>query len=81
VIESTKERMMIDVDPTAAAIDVAANNFRYVADRLESIATKMRERNDITYASEAVSEIVNAISNSRIDLLVTRPIRAFQTKD
>jgi hypothetical protein len=38
----------------------------------------MREKHDLTYAAEALSEILNAVQTARIDLLVTRPIRALE---
>jgi len=69
---------MIDVEPTADTIDKAAIRFRETAESLVRIAAKMRERGDISYASEALSEMLNALQSSRIDLLVTRPIRALQ---
>ena len=38
----------------------------------------MRDKNDIAYAAEALSEMLNVLQNARLDLLVVRPIRAFQ---
>lgn len=67
---------MIDVEPTAQTIDAAAERFRQAADELNRLAGRMRERNDLTYSSEALMAILNAMQNARIDLLVTRPIRA-----
>ena len=68
----------MDVEPTAETIDAAARRFRESADALECFAKRMRERKDLSYAAEAVSCILNTLQNSRIDLLVTRPIRAFE---
>lgn len=48
--------------------------------RLEQIAKLMREKNDISHASEAVSEIATSMMNFRLDLLVTRPVREYQIK-
>ena len=67
---------MIDVEPTAKTICSASERIRECADHLDGIAKNMREKNDLTYAAEAVTEIVNTFSNLRLDLLVTRPIRA-----
>lgn len=67
---------MIDVEPTAQAIDTAEERFRHTADELNRLASRMRERNDLTYSSEAMIAIINAMQNCRMDLLVTRPIRA-----
>ena len=69
----------MDVEPTAETIDAAANRFRQTAESLDRIAARMREKNDISYAAEALSEMLNTLQNARLDLLVTRPIRAFQT--
>ena len=69
----------MDVEPTAETIDAAAKRFRQTADALDRIAARMRDKNDITYAAEALSEMLNTLQNARLDLLVTRPIRAFQT--
>ena len=67
---------MIDVEPTAKVIDTAAERFRNAADALNQLASMMREKNDLTYAAEAMTTIMNAVQNCRMDLLVTRPIRA-----
>jgi len=69
---------MIDVEPTAQAIDNAAIRMRQAADNLCSIAGKMRKQNDLSYATEATIELLNALQNSRMELLVTRPIRALE---
>jgi uncharacterized Fe-S cluster-containing radical SAM superfamily enzyme len=74
-----KEKNM-DVEPTAETIDAAAKRFRQTADALDRIAKRMRSGKDLSYAAEAVSEMLNALQNSRIDLLVTRPIRAFENE-
>lgn len=65
-----------DVEPTAQVIDAAANRLRQSADDLDRIAARMREQKDLTYAAEATSCLLNALQNCRMDLLVTRPIRA-----
>jgi len=67
---------MIDVEPTAQVIDQAAVRMRQAADSLNQVSAHMRERNDLSYASEALSEILSTLQNSRLDLLITRPIRA-----
>lgn len=70
----------MDIEPTAETIDAAAKRFRETADSLDRIAARMREKSDLTYAAEALSEMLNALQNARLDLLVTRPISAFQNK-
>lgn len=71
----------MDVEPTAQTISDAAKRFRHTAYALERVAEKMRERQDLSYAAEAISEILNALQNSRIDLMVTRPIRALENHE
>lgn len=66
----------IDVEPTAAGIEEAARRLRQAADELDRVATRMREKQDLSYAAEAVSTLVNVPQLARIDLLVTRPLRA-----
>jgi hypothetical protein len=65
----------MDVEPTALVISAAAVRLRDAADDLDRMAKRMRASQDITYASEAVSTIVNCMATTRLDLLVTRPIR------
>lgn len=68
----------VDVEPTASAIELAAREMTSSSEVLMRIAAKMRERNDISYASDAMSEILTIPGRCRTDLLVTRPIRALQ---
>ena len=70
--------MAIDVEPTAQVIDQAAARFRQAAVDLEQLAAKMRAKQDLEYAAEAISTAHNAIQNARLDLLVTRPMREYQ---
>jgi hypothetical protein len=68
----------VDVEQTAQVIDGAAQRFRQAADNMDRIAIRMRERGDISYSAEALSEMLKALQNARLDLLITRPIRAFE---
>jgi len=72
--------MNIDVEPTAETIDTAAKRLRQAAITLERIAANMRAYDDLSYAAEAIQEILNAVSSSRLDLLVTRPLHARERK-
>jgi len=67
---------MIDVEPTAAVIDAMAKRLEQWAKDLKRIAGKMRATEDLEYASEAVTAVQNCTNALRLDLLVTRPIRA-----
>lgn len=66
---------MINVEPTATIIDQMAKELNYRSDRLKLLAESMRTKEDLTYASEVVSEITNMIANLRLDLMVQRPLR------
>lgn len=66
---------MMNVEPTAEVIDDMAQAALYRANELQQIAKKMRERNDISYASEAISTARNLLGDMRLDLLITRPLR------
>ena len=75
-VVSVGEGKMIDVEPTVKVIDTAAERLMNAADALNQLASMMREKNDLTYATEAMTTIMNAVQNCRMDLLVTRPILA-----
>lgn len=69
---------LINTETTALAIDNMAHQAEDAAERFKYIAKQMRDKNDLTYASEAISEATNLMNLFRLDLLVTRPIREFQ---
>lgn len=67
-----------DVEATAEAIDDMIRYLEGTVKALKRIAAKMRERQNIEYAGEAINEVSNMFMNLRLDLLVVRPIRALQ---
>lgn len=67
----------VDVKPTAEAIMDMAKTLNHCALEMKRIADKMVEYEDITYASQAATAVSNCVSNLRLDLLVTRPLREF----
>jgi len=69
----------IDVEPTAQVIEQAAERFRQAAINLDRLATTMREKQDLEYAAEALSVAHNVLQNARLDLLITRPMREYQS--
>jgi hypothetical protein len=71
--------MKIDVEPTAEVIDRMAEHFRYVAQQLDRCAAGLRESGNLDYASEAANTVQNGFMNARLDLLVSRPVRALLT--
>jgi len=70
--------MKHDVAPTAEIIMMMASRFRDSAKELDRIAEQMLKRNDLSYASEAFMTAFNTLQNSRLDLLITRPIRSLE---
>lgn len=67
-----------DVEPTAEAIDQAAEVLERAAAELRRRSNRMRQDGDITHAAEAMSTVQNIIPQMRLDLFVTRPLRALQ---
>lgn len=65
----------INVEPTAEVIDNMAKRLSEVSEELRRTAERMRERSDLTYASEAINTISNMSNQLRLDLLVSRPLR------
>jgi hypothetical protein len=70
-----------DVEQTAQAIEQAAQRFQQAAGDLERLAAKLRERGDLNLASEALMTSLNVMQSARLDLLVTRPLRAYEQRD
>jgi hypothetical protein len=68
----------MDVEPTVEIIKKMSQTMRQYADDLDRIADRVLETKDLTYSSEALNAISNCMGNLRIDLLATRPMRAFQ---
>lgn len=68
----------MNVKTTAKAIDDIADTLNTYSEKMRSHAASMITHNDITYASTALMDVTNCISNLRIDLLAARPIREFE---
>jgi len=64
-----------DVTMTAEAIISIAKTMEDYAQELRRIGKQMIEREDLTYAGEAMQAVKNCYGNLRTDLLVTRPLR------
>lgn len=67
---------MYDATMTIGAIEHAAAAMEDAARELRTQARLMKEDGDLTRAAEAVRVIAGAAGQCRIDLLVTRPLRA-----
>lgn len=70
----------MNTKPTSQVIREIGARLRATADNMDEIANAMDNAKDLTYASEAVNAITNLLFSCRLDLLVTRPIRAYQKK-
>ncbi|MGI9297127.1 MAG: hypothetical protein ACR2QC_04415 [Gammaproteobacteria bacterium] len=68
----------IDVEPTAEVIEKAAVYFRDCARSLDQAAESLRKTTDLSYASDAANSIANIMGSIRLDLLVSRPVRALE---
>lgn len=68
--------MSINEVPTAEVIESMASRLHDSAKVLESLAKRMRETKDLELAGDAANVIANLMPNLRLDLLVTRPLKA-----
>ena len=68
----------INVIPTVESIRDLAMVLQRASKDLINVAEKMANEQDITYAAEAMTIYANVILNARLDLIVLRPIRAFE---
>lgn len=68
----------VDVKPTAESIRATARYLRDTAARIDHVADKMENTGDLSYAAEVMSEMTGIFLNGRLDLLITRPIRAYE---
>ena len=64
-----------DVKPTVEKIKEMAEIIRKYADEIENHGKVMQRTGDLTYAAEVVNAFTAMIVNSRLDLMVTRPLR------
>ena len=67
----------VDVESTSRAIFDMSLVLKEYYRQMGFIAQKMEATKDLSYAGEALSCVSNCISNLRIDLLATRPIREY----
>lgn len=71
---------VLNVEPTAKAVEEMADLIEAKARDLRGIAQSMRVKNDLTYAAEAANVIATTMGSLRIDLLITRPLRELGVK-
>lgn len=71
---------MYDAEMTAGALDAAADRLEDAAKQVRQHAASMRKDGDITRAAEAASVIAQSFGQCRLDLFVTRPLRAVGVK-
>lgn len=68
----------MDTKGTVDLIKDMAKTLRSYADSFENTAARMEKTGDLTYAGEIAGGVANLIQNLRLDLIVTRPIRAYK---
>lgn len=69
---------IMDIGSTVDAITEAAKEFRNTADKLDKIAQSMSKKGDLSYAAEAIVVMTSTLNTARLDLLITRPIKAYE---
>ena len=70
-----------DVTETVETIRKMSDILQMAAKSVDIIANQMEESGDISYAGAAINVATNLIMQLRLDLLIVRPIRAFQAAD
>lgn len=68
------------VESTAEIIDKMAEELEYKAKELRRTAADMRKEQSLEYASIAMQTVASVFQNMRLDLLVSRPLRALGYK-
>ena len=67
---------MDHVDNTAAALEAAADRLESTAGDVRRSAKRMRETGDVTYAVEAASAVAQVVGQCRLDVFISRALRA-----
>jgi len=70
--------MKRETKPTEEVIRKMAKQLEYSTIAINRIADKLAASGDLSYAAEAIQEVVNLIMDLRLDLLITRPIREYE---
>ena len=70
--------MKRETQPTEEVIRKMAQQLEYSLITINRVADKLAASGDLSYAAEAIQEIVNLIMGLRLDLLITRPIREYE---
>ena len=69
---------MINVESTAQSIDEMASTIERFAASIRNQAKRMREEKDISIAADVANNVTGMLTNIRLDLLITRPLREMQ---
>ena len=69
---------MINVNSTIEVIWNMRQELEKQVRELKRIEEVIKEKGDISYASEAIIAMTSCLSNLRLDLLVTRPIHEYE---
>lgn len=68
----------MNTKPTSEVIRQAAKTIEEYSKRMNKLADDMDRTEDLSYCGEALSMVINMLSNIRIDLFSTRPIREYE---
>ena len=69
---------MINVESTAQSIEEMASTIERFAASIRNQAKRMREEKDISIAADVANNVTGMLTNIRLDLLITRPLREMQ---
>lgn len=73
----SNQNITYHVQQTSEVFDSAISRLESSILELNRLKEQMISQNDLTYVSQAVNEISNIPQACRLDLFVTRPLRAF----
>jgi len=68
----------METQETVTLIKTMSKTLNGYATKFDRVAKRMEETGDLTYAAEVAGDVANLIQNLRLDLLVTRPLRAYE---
>jgi hypothetical protein len=70
----------VNLQPTVSTIRQIADQLRDAAATIDRYATQMEQKQDIEVACDVLNEVRNLQTRLRLDLLLTRPMRAMRAE-
>lgn len=68
----------IDTKPTVEAINNMATLMSSKSEELRQTARRLQDTGDFSRVADAMSIITNMVGNLRLELLIVRPLRAYE---